>query len=230
MEVEEVFTKNKWDLLKELSRGKKSASELARKTGQSTANTTTQLKLLEAQGIVKKSKQVEGVKRKVGKPKAPFELNQDIIVFGVLRPGVAELDIKKARDLDDFQNFLVNTSINLDRDDQYALVKYACESDILRKVDLIAILDSPRNELELFIVTEHHLDEIRHKHSNLTVELDSSKTKKIISWSHNKREVEEGLEKGEEYFQNLIQNSRGLIDKKGLLEEWKDEQARKSHQ
>jgi hypothetical protein len=48
------------------------------------------------------------------------------------------------------------------------------------------------------------------------------KTKKIISWSHNKKEVEEGLESKNEYFVNLVKNSKELVDKKETLRELKE--------
>ena len=57
MDYEELLTKSKWSILKELSKGEKSAVEIAKKTDQSIANVTQQLKLLEAYNLVKKGKQ-----------------------------------------------------------------------------------------------------------------------------------------------------------------------------
>ena len=221
MEADEIFTGSKWAILKELAKGRKSASEVARKTGQSTANTTVQLKLLEAHGYVKKSRQDTEARRKTGKPKTPYELSQEVALTGALRPGLAYKKTSRMRDLGDFQKYLLNTACLADEDVQYALVKYALDSNMIKKADLICLVSQEGRETELFIVTESHLEEVRSKHSNASVEVPGGKTKKVISWSHNKKEVEEGLERGDSYFQNMVRNSSELLDKKGLLSEWK---------
>ncbi len=70
------------------------------------------------------------------------------------------------------------------------------------------------------IITEH-TREIREKYSNMNITGLDGKTKKIISWTHNKKEIEEGLERKEDYFINLVKNSRELIDKKDYVKELK---------
>lgn len=219
MEIEELFSKSKWPLLKELAKGNRSASELAKKTGQSTANATLQLKILEAYGFVRKAKQPEAgqdEKRKAGKPKIPFALCQDVGVMGMLRPGLAERRVIKVKEVDDFHNMMMTIYFEVPPEHHYPVLKYLMDSELIKKAELITLVSASEKEIELFIMTDH-LAEIREKFSNRTIEAPDGKTKKIISWSHNRKEVEEGLARKEEYFINLVKKSRELLDKKENL-------------
>ncbi|MFH0870383.1 MAG: winged helix-turn-helix domain-containing protein [archaeon] len=218
MEIEELFSKSRWPILKELSKGNRSASELAKKTGQSTANATMQLKIMEAYGFVKKAKQPEALneKRKAGKPKIPFALNQDVGVMGMLRPGLAERRVIKIKEADDFHRMMMATYFEVPPEHHYSVLKYLMDSELIKKAELITVVSISEKEVELFIMTDH-LTEIREKFSNRTIDTPDGKTKKIISWSHNRKEVEEGLARKEEYFINLVKKSRELLDKKDSL-------------
>lgn len=224
MEFEDLLTKTKWSILKELAKGDKSAVEIARKTNQSTANVTQQLVILEAHNLVKKAKQEqkEQKPKKPGKPKTPYGLSQELFAFSFLKPGLAEKSVIKLREADLFPKFVLNAYFTLKEEDQYPVVKYVCESDILKKAESISFLKSNDKEIELFVITEEQLHEFREKFSNYHVGCLDGKTKKIISWSHNKKEVEEGLEKKEEYFVNLVKNSKELVDKKESLKRFRE--------
>jgi hypothetical protein len=221
MEFEDLLTKTKWAILKELAKGDKSAVEIAKKASQSVANVTQQLVILEAHNLVKKAKKEEKQKRP-GKPKTPYALNQEIFAFSFLKPGTAEKSIIKLREADFFPKFVLNAYFTLKEEDHYPVVKFVCESEILKKADCIAFLQSNDKEIELFIITEQQLHDFREKYSNFHVSGLDGKTKKIISWSHNKKEVEEGLESKNEYFVNLVKNSKELVDKKETLRELKE--------
>ena len=110
MDIEEIFSNTKWSILKELSKGSKSASELAKKSGMTISNATIQLNLLEAKGIIKKTKIPKDKdkdkateKKNVGKPKKPFELQEAMVLTGILKPGLAERKLTKAKDLTDYE-------------------------------------------------------------------------------------------------------------------------------
>ncbi|MBW2990619.1 ArsR family transcriptional regulator [Candidatus Woesearchaeota archaeon] len=219
MEYEDLLTKSKWSILKELAKGEKSATEIAKKTSQSTANVTQQLRLLEAYNIVKKAKQeVKEGKRRAGKPKTPYVLSQEIVLASMLKPGIADKKLLKLRELDECHKCLLNILFILKPEDHYYLIKFICNTDMIKKADTIGYLKSDEKEIEITIITEH-IKEVREKYSNMNIPGLEGKTKKIISWSHNKKEVEEGIERKEEYFINLIKNSKELIDKKEYLKE-----------
>jgi hypothetical protein len=219
MEFEDLLTKSKWSILKELAKGEKSAVDIAKKTNQSIANITQQLTILEAYNLVKKVKWEK--QRKAGKPKTPYALNQEVVALSMLKPGLADKRILKLKDAGDCHRFLFNLFFTLNPEDHYHLLKFVFDSDMLKKADTLAYLRADDKEIELMIIAEH-VHDIREKYSNVHVTGLDGKTKKIISWSHNKKEIEEGLEKKEDYFVNLVKNSRELIDKGEYLKELKD--------
>ncbi len=220
MEIEELFNKSKWGIIKELSRGEKSALEIAKKTGQSIANITQQLKLLEAYKIVKKLDAKK--KKKPGKPRIPYALNQEIYLTTFIRPGLAEKRIIKLRETDDFHELLISLFYVIEHDKHYAIIKYVCQADLINQINTIAHLNSNEKEEELLIITDR-VKEVREKYSNMSIVGPDGKTKKIISWTHNKKEISEGIKKKEEYFIKLVKNARKLLDKKDCLKELKNE-------
>ena len=219
MEYEELLLKTKWNILKEVAKGDKSASEIAKKTGQSIANTAQQLKLLEAYNIIKKSKVEQ--KNKPGKPKTPYVLNQEMFITGFIKQGVAEKKIFKIKETDDFHNLVLNVFFTTPVESHYALYKYLCTSDMIKKADSIAITELNDKEIHLLIIT-NHVEDIRTNFSNMSVPGLDGKTKKIISWAHSIKEIEEGLDKKEDYFQNLVKKSIELMDSKNYLKKIKE--------
>ncbi len=223
--IQEILSnKTKWKILKELAEGEKSASEIARKTKQSTANTTHQLQLLEAHELIRKIKP-ETHRKKPGKPKTPYALNQEIISLTLLKKGVAEKKTLKLKDTDNFENFLINAIRLITPKELYYLTKYICETNLIEKADAIGLLKTEdkkdEQEIELMIITEH-TEEIRQNYSNMEIKGPNKKTKKVISWSHNKKEIQEGLERKEKYFEDLVKKSHALIDKNGELGKLKE--------
>ncbi|HHE36237.1 MAG TPA: ArsR family transcriptional regulator [Candidatus Woesearchaeota archaeon] len=216
MEFEDLLTRSKWSILKELAKGEKSAVEIAQKTNQSIANITQQLKLLEAYNLVKKTKHDK--KKKPGKPRTPYTLNQELVITSILKPGIAEKKILKLREADDCHKCLLNLFFILKPEDHYYLIKFLCNTDMIKKADTIAYLKAAEKAIEIMIITEH-IKEVRENYSNMNITGLDGKTKKIISWSHNKEEIEAGLGRREEYFINLVENSKELLDKKGYITE-----------
>ncbi|MBU1321570.1 MAG: winged helix-turn-helix domain-containing protein [Nanoarchaeota archaeon] len=221
MDTEELLSKSRWKILKELAKAPRSAVEIAKKTSQSVANVTQQLQLLEAYHLIKKASDEKDPKEhKPGKPKTRYLLSQEILLTTVLKSGIAEKKVLKFKEADDFQKFLINLFFIIDPEYHNHLIKFVSITDMIQKADTIAYLKSGEKEIEIMIITEH-IKEVREKYSNMNVVGFDGKTKKIISWSHNKKEVEEGLERKEEYFVNLVKNSIVLLDKKDYLAELK---------
>jgi len=74
MELENLFTVSKWEILSNLSRGKQSPMELSQKLRTTMANISQQLRLLEFAGLVKKEKVSQ---RDAGKPRTLYFLSDD---------------------------------------------------------------------------------------------------------------------------------------------------------
>lgn len=220
MDFEELLTKSKWSILKELAKGKKSAVEIAKKTNQSIANVTQQLRLLEAYDLVKKAKHEK--EKKPGKPKIPYVLSQEIVITSMVKPGLVDKKVLKLKEADACHKCLLNAFFLLNPEDYYYLTKFIYTTDMMKKADTLAYLKSDDKEIEIMIITEH-IREVREKYSNMSISGLSGKTKKIISWSHNKKEVEEGLKRKEEYFINLVKKSKELFDKKNNLADLREQ-------
>jgi hypothetical protein len=77
-------------------------------------------------------------------------------------------------------------------------------------------LKSSKESIELFLITDH-LDEIRSKFSNVFIEDYHGKTKKIINWSHNEFEINDGLHRKDKYFMDMIHNIRIIHDPSSIL-------------
>ena len=64
---------------------------------------------------------------------------------------------------------------------------------------------------------EDNLKEIRTQLSNQTIENSNGNKKKIVVWSHNMQEIEEGLKKVESHFKSITDNLYSIHDPKKLL-------------
>jgi len=73
-----------------------------------------------------------------------------------------------------------------------------------------------KRSIELFLITDH-VDEIRSKFSNIFIEDHGGKTKKIINWTHNEFELNDGLNRKDRYYMDMLKNVSILYDPQGIL-------------
>lgn len=197
----EIFSSNKWVLIKEIAEKSQSPSDLAEKTKTSLSNIVQQLKLLEAYGIVKKEK-AEPTNTN-GKPKMIYSINKELAYIIYLKEGQAQKALFK---IEPTLKGILNM-IFASNEDNYFLSKFFFQNeDILKKCKSISLIKSTRDSIELFLITDH-VDEIRAKFSNTFVQDLAGKTKKIVNWTHNEHEIEEGLHRKDKYFIDLIKNA-----------------------
>jgi DNA-binding HxlR family transcriptional regulator len=212
----EIFLSNKWNILKEIAKEPQSPSDLALKTGTSLSNITQQLKLLEAYKIVKKEKSDE---KNTGKPRTIYYLNGDVAYSIVLKEGKAE---RKAFEITENNQMFFNILFSMNPDDLMYILKFSFKyEEVLKKCKSIGFLKSTRDSIELFLITDH-LDEIRSKFSNIFIEDLNGKTKKIINWSHNEFEINDGLNRKDKYFVDMIKNTQIIHDQNNVLKKIKD--------
>ena len=93
MELETMFTEQKWNILKCLSEDKFSPLQLAEKLNTTMANISQQLRLLEAVNLVKKEKIRN---RDKGKPRSLFSLTEDYAYLISTMHGFANKKLLKA--------------------------------------------------------------------------------------------------------------------------------------
>jgi len=212
----EIFISNRWNILKEIAQSPQSPSDLALKTNTSISNITQQLKLLEAYKIVRKEKSEE---KNAGKPRTIYYLNVEIAYSVILKNGKAE---RKLFYIDNNNNMFFNILFSLNPEDLMFILKFSFKyEEVLKKCKAIGFLKSTKDSIELFLITDH-LEEIRSKFSNIFIEDHHGKTKKIINWSHNEFEINDGLSRKDKYFMDMIKNVQAIHDPSKILEHVKE--------
>jgi DNA-binding HxlR family transcriptional regulator len=207
----EIFSNNKWLILKEIAEAPQSPSDLALKTNTSLSNITQQLKLLEAYRLVRKEKSEE---KSSGKPRTIYYINTELVYSVILRNGKAE---RKLFMIDNANSLFFNIIFSMNQEDLTFMLKFSFKyEDILKKCKAIGFLKSTKDSIELFLITDH-LDEIRSKFSNIFVDDHHGKTKKIINWSHNEFEVNDGLTRKDKYYMDMIKNVQIIHDPNSIL-------------
>jgi len=210
-EIPDILTSSRWQLLKELSEQEQSATELADTLETSVSNVTQQLKILEAYNIVVSRKSTE---KHVGKPKIIYRIKEDLVYAAMLKKGKAE---KKVFKLEGFNGFLYNLIFTTGADDSFYILKFMLKhEELLKRCKACGFIKSTRDSVELFILTEH-VDDIRARFSNLFIEDVNGKTKKIINWTHNEWEINDGLNRKDKYFLDMLWDVQLLYDPQGIL-------------
>lgn len=92
--------------------------------------------------------------------------------------------------------------------------------DILKKCKAIGVIKSTKDSIELFLVTDN-VDEIRARFSNIFIEDNNGKTKKIINWTHNEFEINDGLNRKDRYFMDMLKNVQIIYDQQSVLDKYK---------
>src|SRR3989344_1573518 len=211
----EVISNSKWLLLKEIAQKEQSATELAKKLDTSVSNITQQLKLLEAYNIVTKEKSQE---KHVGKPRIIYSLKEEFAYAAMIRNGAAQKRIFK---LEGFGGFFFNLAFVAGTEDAFYILKFAFKHDeLLKKCKAMGFIRSTKESIELFLLTEN-VDEVRSRFSNLFIEDIHGKTKKIINWTHNSWEIDDGLKRKDKYFLDMLRNVQILYDQSGALQDAK---------
>ena len=215
MEPWSLFDNTRWEIIKQLSRKPKSMTKIAEEINTSVANVGQQLKLLEAYNFVSKVK--KSSTGKPGKPTSEYMLKKDFLYIGYIRKGLAK---RKSIDVQDPMHQLLTNTLFLDKtEDQYFVMKALLDNEeLLEKCDSISLLKSEHDKLELLLITKH-VDKIRKEYSNFTIK-GKKGSKKIICWTHSPEEIDEGLDKKEKYFTEIIKRFIVLFDPNNTMSRW----------
>lgn len=212
----EILSNNRWVILKEIAEGPQSPSDLALKTNTSLSNITQHLKLLEAYKIVRKDKSEE---KNTGKPRTIYSLNVELAYALVLKEGKAE---RRVFNIDSNNDMFFDVLFSTNHEDLMFMLKFSFKyEEVLKKCKSIGFLKSSKDSIELFLITDH-LDEIRSKFSNIFIDDYHGKTKKIINWSHNEFEINDGLHRKDKYFMDMIKNVQIIRDPHNILSHIKE--------
>jgi hypothetical protein len=213
MELESVFTDSKWQILTELSHNALSPSELAKKTGTSLPNISTQLRLLEALDFIEEEKLNNVAK---GEPRKLYSLKKD---FAYLILGSKTVIGKKMFKLDTELKFFFSVWMINDLNAPHLLIKLYIENEHIFKESLaLGYLAIKGDELEILVITPNPEAFHNHKGAQITWH---EKTYNVKAHIHTKEEFENGVANNDEYFNSLLKKIFILIDKDNVLSKLK---------
>ncbi|MFC2135624.1 ArsR/SmtB family transcription factor [Bacteroidota bacterium] len=212
MEYGALLTDSKWDIIKELSIKEQTPTDLAAKASTSLANISQQLRLLEAYRLVKKEKKVQN--KQPGKPRTVYSIDKEINYVIAVSDNYA---VKKELELDYFQKAIFNMCVAGSNENIYFIEKFfITNEEVVKKCDAVGLVREDESKIELLLITKH-IQSIREKYSNQSVENLEGKKKTIVCWTHNMDEMEEGLKTKNEHFLNLTKNLFPIIEKDLLI-------------
>ncbi len=162
MEIETLFTEQKWKILSALSKGKFSPLQLAERSNTTMANISQQLKLLEFSNLVKKEKIRN---RDKGKPRTLFSLSDDHAYLISAAEGFAD---KRLLKLDEFHKIMIRVLFLENQELHYYVEKFIWGiEEYLGLVDVIAIV--PGKEEIKVIISGSNTKDIEKKIQNTTI-------------------------------------------------------------
>ncbi len=215
MELELFFSNSKWEILVELSKEAKSPLELSAIFKTSVANISQQLRLMEAAGVIGKTKTTNFEK---GKPRTLYHVKEEILYVVRLGKNVASKQVLKR---DPFTSYILTVLSAIPKKDQFFLSKFFCDNSDILTESSIGLFKNQDKSIELFIITEK-LDEARKRISNYNLTNSNGTARIIVCWSHNTFETAQGLKNNDPHFVNLVKDSAVLLDEKGALEKFKE--------
>ncbi len=213
MEIESIFVNSKWRILTELSHNSLSPTALAKKTGTSIANISTQLRLLEALDFIGKEK-LSNVGK--GEPRKLYSLKKE---FAYLILATKSVIGKKMFKLDEESMMFVSVWMISDSQAPYLLMKLYFNHEALLKDSIsIGYLGMRGEELEIVIVHEQP-NQVHGLNEKYVTRND--KTYKVKAHVHSMHDFENGVKNKDEYFTSIIKKVFIIKDKDNFLSKLK---------
>ncbi len=209
VEIESIFFDSKWQILTELSHAALSPTELAKKTGTSLPNISTQIRLLEALDFIEKEKLSNTLK---GQPRKRYSLKKD---FAYLIIGARSAIGKKMLRLDNetmpfFTPWLIN-----DNAVSFLLIKLFLEFEHQMKEAIsFGYLGRQEEEIEILIIHDNPetLEMFHNKHMQR-----GDKNYRINAHIHTSEAFHNGLMANDPYFVNTLKKVFVINEKGGFL-------------
>ncbi len=193
------ITETRWEILSELSKSDQNPKNLAKKLGYTLANTSHQLKFLEAMGYIERKKPMKGKEQRI-----LYSLKREKI----LALNIGKNPVKKQLSPSYLDQLLFNL-LN-EKSAEYILAFLFSFHNESRKIEVLSIKDVYKEEIHLLVITQD-VDLFREK-NEYSITLNDV-TKKVIIWSHTSEEIKEGLKRKDAYFEQTIKESRCLFEK-----------------
>lgn len=208
---EEILSGVRWKVLELLAKeGPLTASEIAQLAHTSLPAVSQATALLEAHNYLSAKPIPKG---SFGKPRLRYTLRKDHAAVTLCVEGCA----KKFSFAPSAMHAATIKAFELPQDDRDWIIQLLwSHRDILTTVDAVAYIRSDKEETHILVLTSN-IEKYRKEYSHIILEA-AQKKRKIVSWSHTIKEAKEGLEKKENYFNDLFSNPIALYDPKGTIE------------
>lgn len=195
-------------LLASIAKQNASASELAKSTKTSLPYILSQLKLLEAKGILTRT--ITKKQGLPGKPRQEYSLTESIVKSTILRPGYSDKsDFTNDKSMQLFLQVYTQTA----EEHKESISQYFwLNAPDMNSIRSLAKLNSSSKKIELIaITTKKYLEHLRK-----TISSHKTKTAKgiidIACWVHTKDEFIEGIKNKDTYYLNLAKKMEILVD------------------
>ena len=180
-----MFSEQKWNILKCLSKSKYSPIQLAEKLNTTMANISQQLRLLEATNLVKKEKIKN---RDKGKPRTLFSLNGD---YAYLVPTMNNFTDKKLLKVEDHHRIILKIWF-LENPELHSHVE-----------QLYWKIESHLSQIQAIAINQSSKEVILISNKSDAIEKAVSKSKLINVKIFSREEAERALKQGKEPFSSL---------------------------
>lgn len=187
-------------ILKELSNTKQSPTQLSKKINSTISNISQNLKLLEAKGYLTKKRIDQGIGgRKNNKNRIQYQINKkETIIINIGEETKIETIEQNKKN-----QIIINTLIKKN-DTQLLLNYYEDNKQELEQIEELYITKQNKQQTQILIIAKE-VEPFRKKHKY------EYKNKELIIWSHTPKEYKEGIQKKEEYFEELEKNKSRII-------------------
>lgn len=207
MRVEYLYSGSKWEILQELANKPQSTSELAKALNTSQANISQQLKHLELAGIIERKR----ASRK--------NIHYTYHITGYythtvhIGPGIAN---QKTRTKQQYEQLVA--TLYTHKHATALLTLILGKPELFSYANTIAILDRDKPEI---LVTADNIEPFR---QNASIELQTLQGNiQVAVWSHTNQEIEQGIQRADEYFIKLAQEYLIAYDPDGELYTYKQQ-------
>jgi predicted transcriptional regulator len=207
-----VLTSTRKSFLKEIAAKDCSAQELAKKTKTSIPNVLHQLQILEAQGYLERR---TGKTKKPGKPPTFYSLKKETATLNILSKAGVFNQTLSLKEIEMFDLMHIRL-LMLNQEERPFIKKFFYMNEpLIRTCQAIGLFHGKTKDIELLVITEN-LGEVRATISNQMITWNG-KDRKVIVWSHNLFEMEDGLTRQDQHFQNFKGKIDTLYDPQGIF-------------
>ncbi|MCA9478262.1 MAG: winged helix-turn-helix transcriptional regulator [Nanoarchaeota archaeon] len=210
----ELFNQTRKSILQVISREKSSASTIAKQVNLSLPYTLSQLAILEAAGSIKKER---SPKKSYGKPRLEYSISRPFMELSILTEHVGNIITFQGNQplTENYLQLLATIpQANASAFSEY----YWKHSEHQNKIIAMGLLSSAPHTIELLAITEkEHLEELRKVISHFESTI-SGRNVKIICWVHLAKEIVEGATNKDDYYVQMIQKVKPVIDPQEIFE------------